>query len=202
MCFHVLESPLWQLLGEGAEGQRGGRDWLGGSFRWEAWCELREEVELKCVLHAEAMELGDGLALGIERVGGGKDICEVWDLSSWTGRDTVHSQEEQRRRLCLEWIDQNDSGIANTKLLTSLKDRIQSSPWAKSPSTQNLCLSTHLPLSQITFAFYFFNICFWIAASKGSPVPPGLSSHQEKATSSASAWGTLSSSGKLHCEEI
>lgn len=39
-------------------------------------------MELKCVLHAEAMELGDGLALGIERVGGGKDICEVWDLSS------------------------------------------------------------------------------------------------------------------------
>ena len=33
------------------------------------------------------------------------------------------------------------------------------------------------------------NICLLIAASQASSVPPGLTSHQERATSSASVWG-------------
>lgn len=39
--------------------------------------EMREEVEPKYVLHAEAMGLSDSLALGVERVGGGKDVSQV-----------------------------------------------------------------------------------------------------------------------------
>lgn len=45
--------------------------------------EMREEVELKYVLHAEATGLSDSLALGVERVGGSKDVPQVPGLSNW-----------------------------------------------------------------------------------------------------------------------
>lgn len=38
---------------------------------------MREEVELKYILHAEAMGLSHSLALGAETVGGGKDVSQV-----------------------------------------------------------------------------------------------------------------------------
>lgn len=65
---------------------------------------MREEVELKYVLHAGATGLSNGLALGVERVGGSKDVCQVSGLSNLTDRDTVHSHEKKRKRSCAEWL--------------------------------------------------------------------------------------------------
>lgn len=44
--------------------------------------ETREEVELKYVLHAGTMGLSNGLALGVERGGGSKDVSQVAGLAT------------------------------------------------------------------------------------------------------------------------
>ena len=43
---------------------------------------MREEVELKYVLHVEAMGLSKGLALGVEKAGEGKDVSQLSGLSN------------------------------------------------------------------------------------------------------------------------
>lgn len=63
-----------------------GREWRGAKRQSQVKdvvaqtgdkVEMREEVELKYVLHAEATGLSDSLALRVERVGGSKDVSQV-----------------------------------------------------------------------------------------------------------------------------
>lgn len=78
-----------------------------------------------------------------------------------------------------EWL----FGIANDKLFTSQRHRIQSPPHAKMPSTQNLSLSN-------PSCSFPDNICFLIVVSEAWPTPSQPSVTQEEANPSASVWGS------------